>query len=160
MPVHSAPSLPFATCSAHDQSSGSDFRSQCAIALLLPSSGNQLAGCGSRARRLTRTFGRSPMGRATPPRVQVLFSVRYLLTAAVSAAPRIGTTRTRPSFGLLWRRFDSWLLCKPLAPPGEAFWRALGLEMSLAFAPKASINARALGFGPAGLDGVVVGLPV
>src|SRR6266852_1462040 len=33
MPVHSAPSRPFATCSAHDQSSGSDFRSQYAMAL-------------------------------------------------------------------------------------------------------------------------------
>src|ERR1700730_18642820 len=32
IPVHSAPSRPFATCSAHDQSSGSDFRSQCAMA--------------------------------------------------------------------------------------------------------------------------------
>src|SRR6266542_6933585 len=32
MPVHSAPVRPFATCSVHDQSSGSDFRSQYAIA--------------------------------------------------------------------------------------------------------------------------------
>src|SRR6266446_5563197 len=33
MPVHSAPSRPSATCLSHDHSSGSDFRSQCAIAL-------------------------------------------------------------------------------------------------------------------------------
>src|SRR2546422_3503539 len=31
MPVHSAPSRPFATCSVHDHSSGSDFRSQYAM---------------------------------------------------------------------------------------------------------------------------------
>src|SRR5262245_29382980 len=36
MPVHSAPSRPFATCSAHDQSSGSDLTSQYAMALDAP----------------------------------------------------------------------------------------------------------------------------
>src|SRR6266705_390623 len=35
MPVHSAPSRPFATCSVHDQSSGSDFTSQYAMASTL-----------------------------------------------------------------------------------------------------------------------------
>src|SRR5215472_12588977 len=35
IPVHSAPSLPFATCWAHDQSSGSDFTSQYAMAAVL-----------------------------------------------------------------------------------------------------------------------------
>src|ERR1700737_1450170 len=32
IPVHSAPPRPFATGAAHDQSSGSDFSSQCAMA--------------------------------------------------------------------------------------------------------------------------------
>src|SRR5262249_59426679 len=35
IPVHSAPSLPFATCWAHDQSSGSDFTSQYAMVAVL-----------------------------------------------------------------------------------------------------------------------------
>src|SRR5262245_17135301 len=36
IPVHSAPARPFATCSAHDQSSGSDFNSQYAMAFDAP----------------------------------------------------------------------------------------------------------------------------
>src|SRR5262249_26302744 len=34
MPVHSAPARPFATCSAHDQSSGSDFSNQYGMVFL------------------------------------------------------------------------------------------------------------------------------
>src|SRR5215470_11800766 len=52
MPVHSAPARPFATCSAHDQSSGSDFSSQCAMVWDPPSaeSGRRPASLyGSRA---------------------------------------------------------------------------------------------------------------
>src|SRR5262245_45790307 len=41
MPVHSAPARPFATCSAHDQSSGSDFSNQYAMTLRPPSPGSR-----------------------------------------------------------------------------------------------------------------------
>src|SRR5262245_39816581 len=47
MPVHSAPSRPFATCSAQDQSSGSDFTSQYAMASMLLSLGGRMAACRS-----------------------------------------------------------------------------------------------------------------
>src|SRR5260370_699664 len=43
MPVHSAPSRPFATCWVHDQSSGSDFSNQYAIAAHPPSPGRGAA---------------------------------------------------------------------------------------------------------------------